>query len=148
MINLQNLVFEIINEEQGLNSYPVKEVASNVWKFKNINGTVITAKFNVTTHYFECNVDTDTLDTKTVDTICKVIRDSILPRYILSRIIPEVKIRITSTYKGNIYKRMLNICKNTYEDLIVNQLGPDMVIAVKPLDDKLRKSRRANTQNQ
>jgi len=132
--------------------YPYKETEPNVWEFKDKYGNELGVQFNPSLKYidsffiakklngekvqifdYETNqAGLDPLskqggsDTHRSDTICKIIRDEIIPKYLLQKKPSIIKIHPLNNYRHEIFWKCAEICKEKYPQIVIKQMGKEI----------------------
>lgn len=151
MFEDSRLFQELANPEFA---YSYEEVAPDVWEFQDKYGNTLGVQFNPSTKYLdsyyrmrdldgiEVNVfDYDAVkdkidpisfqggsDQHRSDTICKILLDEIIPKYLLSKKPSIIKIHPLNEYRFNIFWKCAEICKDKYPQLEIKKLGKEISI--------------------
>lgn len=135
-------------------AYPYKEVEQDIWEFEDKYGNKLGVQYSPSNKYidsfyimksirgnqvnvFDYESNQDGLDPLTKqggsdqhrsDTICKIIRDEIIPRHLLQKKPSVVKIHPLNSYRHNIFWRCAELCKEEYPQIYLKQIGKEIHI--------------------
>lgn len=62
------------------------------------------------------------------DTICKILRDEIVPRYLINKKPSLIKIHPLNKYRYAIFLKCLEICKEKYTELEIKELAGELYL--------------------
>jgi hypothetical protein len=136
------------------NAYPYEEVSEYVWEFKDKYGNTLGVDFDqssrfLSTYYkikgvsgkiqkiFDYESNKDYIDPSSIkigsderrsDTICKIIRDELIPKFLLKRRMSFIKIHPISKYRSDIFWKCAEVCKEKYPELEIKLISPDIFI--------------------
>lgn len=142
---------EISNPEFA---YPYKQITPEIWEFNDKYGNILGVQFDISTKYLdsyykmkdtegrEINVfDYESVkgkidplsfqggsDQHRSDTICKILRDEIIPMYLLKSKPSIIKMHPLNEYRFNIFWKCAEICKEKYNQLEITQVGKEIYI--------------------
>lgn len=133
------------------NSYKYKEVAHDIWEFEDRFGNILGVQINANKYVdsffkvknlsgkelrvfdvtkIEGNIDPNTYhngtDERRSDTICKILRDEIIPKYLINKKPQLIKLHPLNDYRHKIFKKCANICKEKYPEIEVKEMGKEI----------------------
>lgn len=135
-------------------AYKYKEEEPNLWRFADRYGNFIGVKFDPTNRYLDSYHEVKDLNGKSLnvfdilanknsidplsfqggtdqhrsDTICKILRDEVLPKYLLNSKPSVIKIHPINEYRFKIFWKCAEICKEKYPQITIKQLGDEILI--------------------
>lgn len=138
-------------------AYDYEEESPNIWVFSDRYGNRIGVRFNLSTRFLDSyyvakdlrgrEVDVfDAISSGTQidplsfqggsdqhrsDTICKILRDEILPKYLLKSRPSIIKIHPLNTYRDQIFWKCAEICKEKYPQIEIKRFGNEILILYK-----------------
>lgn len=133
-------------------AYPYQEVSDNEWEFKDRYGNKVGVRYIKENRFFESyylvkskngvliklfnyNVDDPGIDPTSFqggsdqhrsDTICKILRDEVVPRTILKKPFSSIRLHPLNDYRYKIFKKCAEICVKYYPELEVRELGAEI----------------------
>lgn len=152
MLSEESKIFtELANPD---NAYPYEEVSEYVWEFKdkygNTLGIIFKPEFKTLDSYykvrdlsgkdvlmFDYEVNKERIDPKSYklgtdehrsDTICKIIVDEVVPRYLLKNKAGTIRLHTLNQYSQDIFWKCAEVCKKKYPQLDIKNLGKDTYI--------------------
>jgi hypothetical protein len=138
-------------------AYEYSETVPDIWEFKDKYGNTLGVQFNPSTKYLDAyylmtdlngrevrvfdyesvkaKVDPNSFqggsDQHRSDTICKILLDEIVPKYLLSKKPSIVKMHPINEYRFNIFWKCAEVIKAKYEQLEIKKLGKEISIVHK-----------------
>lgn len=133
-------------------SYKYKEISLNVWEFQDRYSNVLGVEFNPGNKYvdayykmkdlngrevkvfdYESNKDAlDPLsfqggsDERRSDTICKILRDEVIPKYLINKNPQLIKLHPLNDYRYKIFMKCAEICKEKYPQIEIKEAGKEI----------------------
>ena len=137
--------------------YNYKEVKPDIWEFQDKYGNIIDVEFLFSSKYFESyfkakdlkgneikiydyasnfnRIQPDSIqggpDEHRSDTICKILRDEIIPKYLLSKKPSVIKMHPLNEYRFNIFIKCAEICKEKYPKIEIKTIGKEIFLLYK-----------------
>ena len=62
------------------------------------------------------------------NTICKIIRDEIIPKYLINKTPQLIKLHPISEYRRRIFLKCAEICKEKYPQIQIKEMGPEILL--------------------
>ena len=135
-------------------AYPYEQVAESVWQFEDKYGNKIGVEFLPASNYFETFFVAQDLEGREVktydppsqqhnlkqgsitggtdehrsDTICKILLEEVLPKYLLSRPFSKIVLHPISPYRYDIFMKCAEVCKDTYPSIEVKPMGKEIML--------------------
>lgn len=135
-------------------AYKYEKGGEDVWKFSDRYGNVIGVRFDPITKYLDSYHEVKDLEGKEInvfdllanahridplsiqggrdehrsDTICKILRDEIIPKHLLNSKPSIIKIHPINEYRFKIFWKCAEICKEKYPQITIKQLGDEILI--------------------
>lgn len=133
-------------------SYKYKETNPNEWEFNDKYGNVLGVKFIPQNKYFEAYYLMKDINGKTVqvfdydtnkeyldptsfqggtdqhrsDTICKILRDEVIPKYLMNSKPSIIKLHPLNDYRYKIFLKCADVCKEKYPNINIKPLGKEI----------------------
>ena len=67
-------------------------------------------------------------DDRRSDTICKIIRDEILPKYLLNKKSQIVKLHPLNDYRYKVFYKCAEVCKDKHPELELKKMDPYIML--------------------
>lgn len=133
-------------------AYPYKEVSENEWEFKDRYGNKVGVRYigaykffesyylvkdkeGNTVQLFDYNTNRSDIDPISFqggsdqhrsDTICKILRDEVIPRTILKKPFSSIKLHPLNDYRYKIFKKCAEVCLDYYPKLEMKEIGSEI----------------------
>lgn len=154
----ENIMFEdsrLFQELADPNfAYKYNKIDNNTWEFKDKYSNTLGVYFDPSNRYLDSYYVVRNLDGKEIkmfdyesnkeridptsvqggtdqnrsDTICKIIRDEIIPEYLLKSKPSIIKIHPLNEYRHRIFLKCAEICKEKYNFLSIKEIGNEIHI--------------------
>lgn len=138
-------------------AYNYIEIKPDVWEFQDKYGNTLGVEFDPSSKYLDSYFIAKDLNGRQIqvfdyesnknridpisfqggsdghrsDTICKILLDEILPKYLLNKKSSIIKMHPLNEYRFNIFWKCAEICKEKYPQLEIKQLGQEIYIKYK-----------------
>jgi hypothetical protein len=142
---------ELANPEWA---YEYKKTGNDVWEFNDRYGNKLGVRYLVGPKYFESyfivkdlngnevisydiESNKDKIDLTSIsggndehrsDTICKILLDEILPKYLVNQPYSLIKLHPLNEYRYKIFMKCAEICKEKYPNLIIKPFGKEIYL--------------------
>jgi hypothetical protein len=136
---------ELADPENG--AYQDKQIKNNIWRFEDKYGNILEVTIDESTKYVEIyfivkdengkesklhsfnnNLIQGNSDEHRSDTFAKILRDRIIPLYLINNKPSIIKIHAKDNYRHKIFLIAANICKEKYSHIEIKQSGKDIWI--------------------
>lgn len=133
-------------------SYKYEETNPNVWEFQDRYKNNLGVEINPVTKYVDAfynakDVKGNNLrvydkeshknlmdplslqgssDEHRSDTICKILRDEIIPKYLINKKPSTIKLHPIDEYRRKIFMKCAEICKEKYPQIEIKQIGKEI----------------------
>ena len=152
----QSIIYEEVQLFQELANpdfaYLYDEVKPNEWEFQDKFSNTIGVRFDTSTTYFESYyivkdlqgnlvriydyeknkpyIDptsfTGNSDENRSDTICKILRDEVLPKYLVNKRYSTIKLHPLNDYRYQIFMKCAEICQEKYPQIEIKPMGKEI----------------------
>jgi hypothetical protein len=135
-------------------SYDYNEVSPNRWQFQDKYGNNIGVEFNTSVKQFESyylikNLQGEFVkvydyekwkpgldpisfqggsDQNRSDTICKILRDEVLPRYLVNKRYSTIILHPLNDYRYQIFMKCAEVCKIKYAQIEIRPQGKEIIL--------------------
>jgi hypothetical protein len=62
------------------------------------------------------------------DTVCKIIRDEIIPKYLLNKKPQYIKLHPLNDYRYRVFKKCAQVCQEKYPEIQIKEMGPEIYL--------------------
>lgn len=138
-------------------AYEYKQITPEIWEFNDKYGNTLGVQFDPVTKYLDSYYKMKDINGKDInifdyelfkgkidplsfqggtdehrsDTICKILLDEILPKYLLNEKPSIIKIHPLNEYRFNIFWKCAEICKEKHPILEIGKTGKEIYIVNK-----------------
>lgn len=136
-------------------AYNYKESIPNYWNFEDKYGNQLEVRFIPGVNYIESyfilkdkkenwikvydydkvkdNINPENqlvggTDDRRSDTICKIIRDEILPKHLLNKKPQTVKLHPLNDYRYKVFYKCAEVCKDKYPQIEIRKMGNEILL--------------------
>jgi len=135
-------------------AYSYTKISDDIWEFNDKYGNILGVQFDPYTRYLDSYYKMKDLNGKEInvfdydkfknvidplsfqggtdqhrsDTICKILRDEILPQSLLNKKPSVIKIHPINEYRHNIFFKCCEVCKEKYDNIEISQSGKEIYL--------------------
>lgn len=135
-------------------AYEYEKISPNEWIFQDKYGNRIGVSYNDSHKYFESyyymkdnkgndvkifdyelnkpNIERTSFqggsDQHRSDTICKILRDEIIPKYLINKKPSIIKLHSLNDYRYKIFMKCAELCKEEYPQINIKEVGKEIYL--------------------
>jgi len=111
----------------GVRYFPSSKYFESYYIMKDINGKkVLVFDYETNKDYLDPTSFQGGTDEHRSDTICKILLDEILPKYLLNTKLSIIKLHPLNNYRYKIFMKCAEVCKEKYPNLEIKPLGSEI----------------------